>query len=143
MISPKEAAKILEKTDTIAIDVRTPKEFQSVNIEGSVNVPLDQIKKSDFINEQPKEQEVVLVCLSGQRSGMALKELKALGHSNIKVMEGGVTAWESQGLPLNKGKQTMSLERQVRIAAGALVFVGTLLGLFTLHDIFSGGDFGL
>ena len=37
-------------------------------------------------------------------------------------------AWEAQGLPLNRGGQIMSLERQVRIAAGALAFTGALLG---------------
>ena len=39
-------------------------------------------------------------------------------------------AWEAEGLPLNRGRKMMSLERQVRIAAGALVFTGALLGYF-------------
>jgi rhodanese-related sulfurtransferase len=43
-------------------------------------------------------------------------------------MTGGMQAWESEGLPVNRGKKTISLERQVRIAAGSLVFIGSLLG---------------
>ena len=43
-------------------------------------------------------------------------------------VEGGTQAWEQAGLPVVRGKKTISLERQVRIAAGALVFLGTILG---------------
>jgi len=45
-------------------------------------------------------------------------------------LEGGVTAWEAAGLPLERGQKTMSLERQVRITAGTLVLIGLVLGLF-------------
>ena len=45
-------------------------------------------------------------------------------------MEGGTSAWQSAGLPVVKGKQVMSLERQVRIAAGALVVLGAVIGHF-------------
>lgn len=129
--------KVLNETDNIAIDVRTPKEFESVHIEGSINVPLDQIKKSSFINGLSKEKEVVLVCRSGQRAGIARKDLESLGFSNTQVMKGGVMEWEGAGFPVNKGEQMMSLERQVRIAAGFLVFMGALLGLF-VHSGFFG-----
>ena len=43
-------------------------------------------------------------------------------------MEGGITAWEQEGLPLVRGRKAISLERQVRIAAGSLVFAGAILG---------------
>lgn len=137
IMKPEAVFKTLEESDVVAIDVRTPKEFESVNIEGSVNVPLDQIKKSSFISELPKEKELILVCRSGQRAGVAQKDLEVIGFSNTQVVEGGVMAWEKAGLPVNKGMQTMSLERQVRIAAGFLVLVGALLGLF-VHSVFFG-----
>ena len=47
------------------------------------------------------------------------------------MVEGGTSAWASAGLPVNKGtSEVISLERQVRIAAGALVFSGVLLAHF-------------
>jgi rhodanese-related sulfurtransferase len=49
---------------------------------------------------------------------------------NVLVLEGGVGAWESAGLPLVRGKETVSLERQVRIAAGSLVLLGVVLGTY-------------
>ena len=44
-------------------------------------------------------------------------------------VEGGTSAWDEAGLPVERGKEAVSLERQVRIAAGFLVFVGTTLGV--------------
>jgi predicted branched-subunit amino acid permease len=48
----------------------------------------------------------------------------------VLVVEGGTDLWNEQKLPVEKGTAVMSLERQVRITAGSLVFIGTLAGLF-------------
>ena len=56
--------------------------------------------------------------------------------NNAVVVEGGTTAWAAAGLPCEStGGRVISLERQVRIAAGALVLVGVLLGWF-VHPYF-------
>ena len=53
------------------------------------------------------------------------------------MLEGGVTAWEQAGLPVKRGKTVLSLERQVRVAAGLLVLTGVVLG-FLVHPAFFG-----
>jgi hypothetical protein len=55
--------------------------------------------------------------------------------ADAEVLGGGLEAWEDAGLPLKRGAQGVSLERQVRIAAGLLVTLGVLLG-FLLHPGF-------
>jgi hypothetical protein len=55
----------------------------------------------------------------------------------LQVVQGGVQAWEAAGLPLNRGRKTLSLERQVRIIAGALVVVGAVLG-YLVHPAWVG-----
>ena len=59
-----------------------------------------------------------------------LQTLKNIKNNILNVInvEGGTTAWSAAGLPVVRGRKTISLERQVRIAAGSLVFAGTLLG---------------
>jgi hypothetical protein len=52
----------------------------------------------------------------------------AAGVPHVMNVEGGTLACESAGLPVFRGKKSMSLERQVRIAAGSLVTVGSALG---------------
>jgi rhodanese-related sulfurtransferase len=61
----------------------------------------------------------------------------ASGYANLVNVEGGTLAWEQAGLPVVRGKEAISLERQVRIAAGSLVLLGTALGAF-VHPAFLG-----
>jgi rhodanese-related sulfurtransferase len=61
---------------------------------------------------------------------MAAEKLMASGLPNLSVLEGGVLAWETAGLRLIRGTKVISLERQVRIAAGSLMFIGAALGYF-------------
>ena len=62
---------------------------------------------------------------------MACDKFETAGINNIVLVEGGTDAWAKAGLPVVRGKkEIMSLERQVRITTGSLVFIGTLLGLF-------------
>ncbi len=116
------------------IDVRTPAEYEEVHIEGSVLMPLDRLEPEAW-RDQPGAS--VLVCGSGKRAGQARARLVAAGCEDIAVLEGGVMAWERAGLPVKRGRATLSLERQVRIAAGSLVLAGAALGTW-VHPGFYG-----
>lgn len=113
------------------IDVRTPAEHGEVHIEGAVLMPLDRLDPKQVVGP------VVLVCRSGKRAEQARQKLAAAGCDNLAVLEGGVTAWEQAGLPVKRGKAVLSLERQVRIAAGLLVLLGVALG-YLVHPGFFG-----
>ena len=58
------------------------------------------------------------------------QKLEAAGFTNSVNVEGGTSAWRAAGLPVVEGKKVMSLERQVRIAAGSLVVIGIAIGQF-------------
>ena len=74
---------------------------------------------------------MVIICRSGGRAKQAAERLSAAGITGLAVMTGGMLAWEGDGLPVRRGDiRTISLERQVRIAAGALVFLSSVLGYF-------------
>jgi rhodanese-related sulfurtransferase len=78
-----------------------------------------------------------VVCKSGQRSEQACKQLAADDPNLVIRVDGGMNALEGTGIPVVHGKKAMSLERQVRIAAGFLVATGTALGAF-VHPGFLG-----
>ena len=61
---------------------------------------------------------------------MAADMLVQAGLHNVKVMDGGITSWQKERLPVIKGEGGISLERQIRLVAGTLVLLGTLLSLF-------------
>jgi len=58
------------------------------------------------------------------------QKLKSAGFEKVVNVEGGTSAWNDSGLPVITGKKAMSLERQVRIAAGSLVVIGAAVGHF-------------
>lgn len=120
------------KTDdprTRLIDVRTPGEFASLHIPGSYNVPLNLLREHRADLTADHGDPVVLVCRSGMRAEEARKLVDTAGRTGISVLQGGVTAWRAAGAPVEKGRGTWSMERQVRFTAGAIVLVSVLAGL--------------
>lgn len=127
MISPQEAYQISAKDPQIKfVDVRSPMEFSQVHIADSVNIPIDMLSaKIDSLSRSGKS--LIVFCRTGNRSPMAADMLIQSGIHSVKVMNGGITAWQKQKLPVIKGVGGVSLERQVRTIAGSLVLLGILL----------------
>lgn len=128
-ITPKELGELLVLDNQIdLIDVRTPAEYESVHVEATRNVPLDALDPGVLAEQRksPGEMPIYVVCQSGARSRQAREKLCAAGVVAVSV-EGGTPACERAGIAVKRGRQTLSLERQVRIAAGALVAAGTVL----------------
>lgn len=113
------------------IDVRTPVEFQETHVSYARNVPLERFDAKKFVTERNGSPKTVYVmCRSGGRAQQACEKLLAAGAPNVVNVEGGVLAWDQAGLPVVRGKKAISLERQVRIAAGSLVLLGSAIGFF-------------
>jgi rhodanese-related sulfurtransferase len=128
-----DAREDMEKhPDAVLVDVRTPVEFRATHAEGAVNVPLDTIGADSLksIRNGHGDGPVYLICRTGSRAGMACEKLTQAGGENLHVVEGGTEAWEEAGLPVVHGKKAISLERQVRIVAGSMVVLGSVLAAF-------------
>jgi glyoxylase-like metal-dependent hydrolase (beta-lactamase superfamily II) len=108
----------------LVVDVRLPAEYRAVHLEPSILLPLDQIARRP--DELPRDRDLVLVCRTGSRARLAAVELAGF---RTRVLEGGIVAWQEAGHPVVEGKAHMSLERQVRIAAGALASLGGVLAV--------------
>lgn len=131
ILAPDAVATLLRDHPTARLlDVRTPAEFEVEHIAGAYNVPLDTLAEHGAEIRAQVADPVVLVCRSGQRARRAEEALAAAGMSNLHVLEGGMTAWVADGRPVRRGAPRMSLERQVRITAGAIAVIGGLLALF-------------
>lgn len=83
------------------LDVRESSEWVQMHIPGSALIPLGQLRNR--LGEIPKDREVVVVCLSGSRSLMALDILRSNGFSQTSSMYGGLRLWQQVGYPLEKG----------------------------------------
>ncbi len=139
-ISPQELGNLRQTGQPIdLIDVRTPAEFREVHLEFARNVPLDRLDPNAIKAERNGNpaQPLYVICRSGSRGKQACEKLVAVGLVNVVNVDGGTLAWEAAGLSVIRGKKTISLERQVRIAAGFMVFVGAVLAM-TVHPYFAG-----
>jgi rhodanese-related sulfurtransferase len=113
------------------LDVRTPAEFGEVHVAFANNIPLDRLDPISIKRLRGDSHEpLYIVCHSGGRSRQACERLDAVGVANVVNVEGGTAACVKAGLPVVRGKKAVSLERQVRIAAGGLVLTGGLIGYF-------------
>ena len=142
-ILPVELQEILATQPAAAvIDVRTPVDFAEVHVPQARSVPLDELKPGSLA--LPKDQPVYLLCRSGQRATKAAEKLAKEGFLQPIVIAGGTLAWIAANLPVTRSAvKVISLERQVRIAAGALVFTGVLLARFANpHFIWLSGFVG-
>lgn len=127
---PEELAALLQEDAAVRLlDVRTPGEYESAHIRGAYNVPLDTLGEHGPELRATVTEPVVLVCQSGQRARKAEDALKSAGMPNLHVLDGGVNSWIAAGNPVVRGAARLSLERQVRILAGALAATGAILGL--------------
>ena len=136
-IPPADLAERCKSKRVLLIDVRTPAEFEEIHAEDARSVPLDRLDPKALAAECPDGEPIYFICRSGGRGRQACEKMAAAGFDRVVNVEGGTQAWEQAGLPVRRGRKTISLERQVRIAAGALVLIGTLLGWF-VHYAFLG-----
>jgi len=133
-ISPQQLHDLLQQNPSLSLlDVRTSAEHATVHVPGVTLFPLDRLDAT-ALSEQTaftKEQPLYIFCHSGARAKLAAEKLEKGGYTQCFVVQGGTQAWEQSGFPVNRGAgKTISLERQVRIAAGSLVLSGVLLSLW-------------
>lgn len=127
-ISVEELSRLMDSNPAVKlIDVRSPGEYATGHVPQASNIPLEQVEmRLGDLGDGP----VALLCHSGNRANMAC-EILADHHPELLVVEGGTQAWIDAGRPIVSSSCTRwSLERQVRLIAGLMIFAGSLLTLF-------------
>lgn len=119
-------ALLQRRNDVTLLDVRSPGEFAGVHIDGSSNLPLDVLRDHGSEIVPRLAGPTALVCAQGVRSVEAAKLLAAAGADDLRVLEGGLRAWQAEGGPVVRGKGKWAMDRQVRLVAGSLVLAGVL-----------------
>jgi rhodanese-related sulfurtransferase len=138
-ISPQQLADRCKSGKIDLLDVRTPVEYRELHAAAARNGPLDRLDPASVMRARngAKEEPLYVICRSGSRGKQACEKFLAAGFPNVINVEGGTLAWAEGGFPVVRGKKAISLERQVRIAAGSLVLLGVLLG-WLVHPAFVG-----
>ncbi len=106
IVAPAEAERRLREADgdpsgPVAVDVREPGELIAGRIDGALLLPMSVF--ADRFRELPADRQLLIVCQSGYRSGLAAGFLAANGYPDAINVAGGMTAWERAGLPVRRG----------------------------------------
>jgi rhodanese-related sulfurtransferase len=139
-INPQALAQLCHQGKKVdLIDVRTPVEYRELHLECARNVPLDQLDPAALMQARngAVRDPLYVICRSGSRGQQACAKFLEAGFDNVFNIEGGTMACVEAGLPVVRDKNVISLERQVRIAAGSFTLLGALLGWF-VHPAFIG-----
>jgi rhodanese-related sulfurtransferase len=96
-VSPSDAHALAEAGSGIVVDVREAFEWMAGHAAGATHIPLNSI--ADRVEELPRDQAVLLICASGNRSMKAARYLESLGF-DARSVAGGTSAWARQQLPL-------------------------------------------
>jgi phage shock protein E len=100
LVTPQEAAELAAEPDVTVIDVRTPEEFDEGHLEGATMIDLSAPDFADRVAELDPDQEYLVYCRSGNRSGQAVAIMSELGFERLFDMDGGTVAYVAAGLTL-------------------------------------------
>jgi rhodanese-related sulfurtransferase len=101
-VNAQELKQIMDgDQEVLLVDVRSPYEYEhDGHISGSRLLPLPALLQR--VDELPKNQEIIFVCRSGNRSLVACEQLLRMGFSQVKNFEGGMIAWQMSGFPMQR-----------------------------------------
>jgi rhodanese-related sulfurtransferase len=96
------AVQLINREKAVVVDVCEPAEYAAGHVAGAKNIPLGQLEGKLASSVKNKALPVILVCLSGARSSRAVAIAKKLGFENAHSLHGGMGAWRSANLPIEK-----------------------------------------
>ena len=101
-LSPDGAVQLINREKAVVVDVCEVEEFAAGHVGGAKNIPLNQLDDKLAAAVKNKTLPLILVCQTGARSGRAVAMAKKLGYDNAQSMAGGLKAWQTANLPLEK-----------------------------------------
>ena len=96
------AVQLMNREKAVVIDVCEPAEFAAGHVVGAKNIPFSQLEGKLTSTVKNKALPVILVCQSGARSSRAVGIAKKLGFENVQSLAGGLGAWRSANLPVER-----------------------------------------
>ncbi len=99
-VSVAQAAE-LRGDGAFVLDVREQSEWNELHVPDSTLIPLGTLPQR--MNEVPKDQQVVVICRSGNRSAQARDLLLQAGYENVTSVAGGIREWQAGGFPTVSG----------------------------------------
>lgn len=126
-IDPRALKDRLDAGEAVLVDIREMDEHARERIPGATPAPLSRF--DEFTAAPPSDKILVFHCKSGNRTQVNTGRIVARGFDDAYVLLGGLDAWKAAGLPTDRTPEApLELQRQVQLAAGALIVAGVVFG---------------
>lgn len=99
-VSPSAFADLTNQSSAVVLDVRTPAEFAQGHLPEAINIDVESPSFASEISTLDTGATYAIYCRSGNRSKTAMEQMKAAGFTNVTDLDGGIVAWQAQGLPV-------------------------------------------
>lgn len=96
-VDPVAFNDVVTQPGVIVLDVRTPEEFQTGHLVNAININLEGSDFASEVSKLDKNSTVAVYCRSGNRSGVATKQMAELGFTDMYDMQGGIVEWQAAG----------------------------------------------
>jgi rhodanese-related sulfurtransferase len=101
-VTPAQATHLINREDALVLDVRDPGEYGTGHVLGAKNMPLSRIDQGPAELAKRKEKPLIVYDDAGERSSKAVAALKKQGFTRVVNLSGGLKAWQTAGLPVEK-----------------------------------------
>ncbi len=101
-LSPADFQGLTQEPGVVVLDVRTPAEFASGHLANAVNVDVESPTFGQQLSQLDSGATYAVYCRSGNRSKVALQQMSDAGFSKAQDLDGGIVAWQAQGLPVTQ-----------------------------------------
>jgi len=101
-LSADAAVQLINREKAVVVDVCEADEFAAGHVVGAKNIPLAQLEEKLAGAVKNKALPLILVCKSGARSSRAVATAKKLGFERAQSLAGGMGAWRTANLPVEK-----------------------------------------
>ena len=101
-LTPAQAVRLINTESAQPLDVRSSAEFGKGHIINAINVPVAELKDRDKELKKIGNTPILVYCATGTSAATAVRSLKTAGYTNLYTLKGGVSAWQTENLPLTK-----------------------------------------
>ncbi len=104
-ISVEQAKRMLDKGDSVVVDVRRLDEWVTGHVKGAIHIPVDDVLNR--VDELPTDKDLLFICAAGVRSALACEMAAAMGRPPERLfnIEEGTPVWIQKNLPTSYKNQ--------------------------------------
>ncbi len=101
-VTTAAAVRLINREKAVVVDVCEAQEYAAGHLGGAKNIPLNQLEAKLPTAVKNKSLPLILICQTGARSGRAVAIAKKLGYEKVQSISGGLGAWKTANLPVEK-----------------------------------------